>query len=77
MKKVRRENKIHSDGLIDGPRRRHPRKTFNIRYLEKRMAERVGFEPTNGCPYGAFRVRSFDHSAISPSKNEMVPHGVV
>ena len=30
------------------------------------MAERVGFEPTVGCPTHAFQACAFDRSAISP-----------
>ena len=30
------------------------------------MAERVGFEPTVGCPTLVFKTSAFDHSATSP-----------
>ena len=30
------------------------------------MAERVGFEPTVGCPTPVFKTGAFDHSATSP-----------
>ena len=30
------------------------------------MAERVGFEPTVGCPTLAFQASTFVHSVISP-----------
>ena len=30
------------------------------------MAERVGFEPTEGCPSTVFKTAAFDHSATSP-----------
>ena len=32
------------------------------------MAERVGFEPTVGCPTHAFQACALSHSAISPGK---------
>ena len=31
-----------------------------------KMAERVGFEPTEGCPSTVFKTAAFDHSATSP-----------
>ena len=31
------------------------------------MAERVGFEPTDGCPSLVFKTSALNHSAISPA----------
>ena len=31
------------------------------------MAERVGFEPTVGCPTAVFKTAALDHSATSPA----------
>ncbi len=33
------------------------------------MAERVGFEPTEGRPSTVFKTVAFDHSATSPNSN--------
>ena len=46
------------------------------------MAERVGFEPTVGCPTHAFQACAFDRSAISPeslsdSASGLVPAGLL
>ena len=35
------------------------------------LAERVGFEPTVGCPTHAFQACAFDRSAISPEISEI------
>jgi hypothetical protein len=34
----------------------------------KYMAERVGFEPTEGFPSTVFKTAAFDHSATSPMR---------
>ncbi len=36
------------------------------------MAERVGFEPTVGCPTLAFQASTFGHSVIPPKKFQTV-----
>ena len=42
-----------------------PKNAFSILPVEK-MAERVGFEPTDACTSPVFKTGSFDHSDISP-----------
>lgn len=40
-----------------------------------KLAEEVGFEPTNGCPLPVFKTGAIDHSATLPGCRESAPGG--
>ena len=48
---------------------RGPRRT-SANFYEGLDTERVGFEPTEGCPSNDFESFAFDHSATSPNRAE-------
>ena len=40
--------------------------------MAEHMAERVGFEPTDGRPSTVFKTAAFGHSATSPERSQLV-----
>ena len=41
------------------------------------MAERVGFEPTEGLPSTVFKTVALDRSATSPETMNQLIHGII
>ncbi len=60
-KKLRFLSEVEPDGSV----KRSLAASFAI-FLDKKMAERVGFEPTVGYPTAVFKTAALNHSTISP-----------